>query len=92
MLKKLYSQEGYQPAQRSASWIKLKADYCPDVVDTLDLVPIGAWWGQGRKKEWLSPWLLAVYEPSSGEYYSLCRCMSGFSDAFYTAATERFLG
>lgn len=49
----------------------------------------GAWIGQGRKVKWFSPFLLAVWDPAREEYQSLCRCMSGFSDAFYTAATER---
>ena len=61
------------------------------MVDTIDLVPIGTWWGQGRKKNWLSPWLLAVYDPDRGTFASICRCMSGFSDAFCKAATWRFL-
>lgn len=91
MLKRLDLPSGYHPAHRSASWIKLKSDYLTSMHDSLDLVPIGAWHGQGRKTAWLSPWLLAVYNTSTGEYESLCRCMSGFTDEFYIAATQRFL-
>lgn len=40
---------GYAPAQRGLSWLKLKRDYLEGLADSLDLVPIGAWWGQGRK-------------------------------------------
>lgn len=39
----------YQPSKRSQSWIKLKRDYVEGLADSLDLVPIGAWHGQGRK-------------------------------------------
>lgn len=39
--------------------------------------------------KWFSPFLLAVWDPDREEFQSLCRCLSGFSDAFYTAATER---
>jgi ATP-dependent DNA ligase len=34
---------------------------------------------------------MAVYDPVSETYQSLCRCMSGFTDAFYAAATERLM-
>jgi len=30
-----------------------------------------------------------VHDPDTGELQSLCRVMSGFTDAFYKAATER---
>lgn len=39
--------------------------------------------------KWFSPFLLAVYDPASETFQSLCRCMSGFSDEFYAAATAR---
>jgi DNA ligase-1 len=49
----------------------------------LDLVPIAAWYGNGRKAGWFSPFLLAAYDPDTETYASVCRCMSGFTDAFY---------
>ncbi|KXZ42596.1 hypothetical protein GPECTOR_132g608 [Gonium pectorale] len=67
----------------------IKRDYCEGLRDSVDVVPIGAWYGQGRKVKWFSPFLLAVYDPVSETFQSLCRCMSGFSDEFYTAARER---
>jgi ATP-dependent DNA ligase I len=83
----------YEPSKRSDNWLKLKKDYCDGgedgLGDTLDLVPIGAWWGQGRKKSWFSPFLMAVWDPEREELQSICRCMSGFSDEFYEAATAR---
>ena len=41
--------------------------------ETLDLVPIAAWHGSGRKAGWLSPFLLAVYNPETDEYEALCK-------------------
>ena len=58
-------------------------DYCEELRDSLDLVPIGAWHGNGRKVGWYSPFLLAAWDPDTEEFQSVCRCMSGFSDAFY---------
>ncbi|KAA6428449.1 MAG: DNA ligase [Trebouxia sp. A1-2] len=90
MLKALDVAAGYQPSKRSDSWIKLKRDYCEGLRDSLDLVVIGAWQGQGRKVKWFSPFLLAAWDPEAEEYQSVCRCMSGFTDAFYADATTRF--
>ena len=87
MLKSLDA--AYQPSRRSESWIKLKKDYCLGLHESLDLVVIGAWYGSGRKAGWYSPFLLGVIDPETEEIQSLCRCMSGFTDDFYKAATAR---
>ncbi|KAL4419767.1 hypothetical protein ABPG75_006865 [Micractinium tetrahymenae] len=79
----------YEPSRRSDHWLKLKRDYCEGLHDTLDLVVIGAWWGNGRKKGWYSPYLLACYDPETEELQSVCRVMSGFSDQFYRDSLER---
>jgi DNA ligase-1 len=39
--------------------------------------------------KWFSPFLMAVYDRTTESYQSLCRCMSGFTDEFYEAATKR---
>lgn len=41
----------YEPDKRADSWLKVKKDY-GELGDSLDLVPIGAWHGQGRKAGW----------------------------------------
>eukprot|EP00898_Chlorokybus_atmophyticus_P005360 jgi/Chlat1/5825/Chrsp4S06177 len=83
MCKALDEESSYEPSKRSDRWLKVKRDYVSGLHDTLDLVPIGAWWGNGRKAGWFSPFLVAVWDPDKEEYQSLCRVMSGFSDAFY---------
>ena len=91
MVKRLDS--SYEPStKRWDSWLKLKKDYIEGMGDSLDLVPIGGWRGQGRKKRWVSPWLMATYDPTDGTLGSVCRVMSGFTDAFYKENTIRFLG
>ena len=72
----------YEADKRSTQWLKLKKDYMEGHAE-LDLVPIGAWYGQGRKSKWFSPILMAVYDPETETYASVCRVLSGFSDAFY---------
>lgn len=48
----------YEPDKRADSWLKVKKDYLDDLGDSLDLVPLGAWHGSGRKSKWWSPILL----------------------------------
>lgn len=74
----------YEPDKRLDSWLKVKKDYGA-TSDTLDLVPIAGWHGQGRKAQWWSPILLAVRNEETGCLEAVCKCMSGFTDAFYKA-------
>ncbi|KAI1499130.1 DNA ligase 1 [Biscogniauxia marginata] len=74
----------YEPDKRLDSWLKVKKDYNA-AFDTLDLVPVAGWHGQGRKARWWSPILLAVRNPETGALEAVCKCMSGFTDAFYKA-------
>ncbi|KAJ9126077.1 hypothetical protein QFC24_002349 [Naganishia onofrii] len=80
----------YEPDARSQGWLKVKKDYLEGMGDSLDLVPIGAWWGLGRKAGWYSPILLALYNPETGALEAVCKCISGFSDAFYKDLLVRF--
>ena len=83
----------YEPtARRSDGWLKLKKDYLEGMGDSLDLVPVGGWRGQGRKSRWISPWLMATYDPVEGTFGSVCRVMSGFTDAFYRENTVLYMG
>lgn len=79
----------YTPDRRLDAWLKVKKDYHA-TSDTLDLVPIAAWHGTGRKSAWWSPFLLAVRNPATGALDAVCKCMSGFTDAFYRANRARY--
>nr|GMD51989.1 DNA ligase 6 isoform X1 [Ipomoea batatas] len=92
MVKSLDVDAGYTPSKRSDAWLKVKKDYVEGLSDSLDLVPIGAWYGNGRKAGWYSPFLMACYNPDTEEYQSVCRAMSGFSDAFYKEMKDFFSG
>ncbi|KAK4119098.1 DNA ligase I [Parathielavia appendiculata] len=77
----------YEPDKRLDSWLKVKKDYSSSF-DTLDLIPVAGWHGQGRKAKWWSPILLAVRNDETGCLEAVCKCMSGFTDAFYKANKE----
>jgi DNA ligase 1 len=56
----------------------------------MDLVPIGAWHGNGRKAGWWSPILLACRNEEDGVLQAVCKCISGFTDAFYKDLNVRY--
>lgn len=74
----------YEPDKRLDSWLKVKKDYST-TSDTLDLIPVAGWHGQGRKNKWWSPILLACRNDETGSLEVVTKCMSGFTDAFYKA-------
>ncbi|KAJ9253180.1 hypothetical protein DTO195F2_7160 [Paecilomyces variotii] len=79
----------YEPDKRLDSWLKVKKDYST-ASDTLDLIPIAGWHGQGRKAKWWSPVLMAVRDPESGSLQAVTKCMSGFTDKFYQSMKEKY--
>ena len=79
----------YTPDKRLDSWLKVKKDYST-TSDTIDLIPIAAWHGSGRKAKWWSPILLAVRNPTTGSLEAVTKCISGFTDKFYKDNKERY--
>ncbi|OJJ51605.1 hypothetical protein ASPZODRAFT_127712 [Penicilliopsis zonata CBS 506.65] len=79
----------YEPDKRLESWLKVKKDYSTSS-ETLDLIPVAGWHGQGRKAKWWSPILLAVRNPETGAFEAVTKCMSGFTDKFYQANKEKY--
>jgi DNA ligase 1 len=79
----------YEPDKRLESWLKVKKDYSTSS-DTLDLIPIAAWHGNGRKAKWWSPILLAVRNPETGVLEAVTKCMSGFTDKFYQSNKDKY--
>lgn len=70
--------KGKSPASSFTQILTMRfADYLEGMGDSLDLVPIGAWWGLGRKAGWYSPILLGLYNPETGALEAVCKCISG---------------
>jgi DNA ligase-1 len=79
----------YEPDKRLESWLKVKKDYNTST-DTLDLIPVAGWHGQGRKSKWWSPILLAVRNSDTGTLVAVTKCISGFTDDFYKANRAKY--
>ncbi|MHB8632411.1 MAG: ATP-dependent DNA ligase [Thermoplasmatota archaeon] len=80
----------YKAGARGFAWIKFKADYDESLVDTLDLVAIGAFYGRGRRAGWYGALLMAAYDPEAGRWESVCKLGTGFSDEVLKGLKGRF--
>jgi ATP-dependent DNA ligase I len=73
----------YEAGRRGASWLKVKRAH------TLDLVVIGAEWGHGRRRGWLSNLHLGARDPETGGFVMLGKTFKGMTDEMLAWQTER---
>jgi DNA ligase-1 len=78
--KSIKSNSIYQAGDRGFLWIKYKREYKSELIDTLDLVVVGAYKGRGRRAGTYGALLLACYSKEEDVFKTLTKCGAGFTD------------
>ncbi|MFX1293778.1 MAG: ATP-dependent DNA ligase [Promethearchaeota archaeon] len=80
----------YSAGARGWSWIKLKESYQSKMVDSIDVVIVGAYIGRGRRAQTYGALLCAVLDKNDGKYKTICKVGSGFSDDMLSDFVQKF--
>lgn len=64
-------------------WYKIKP-----IMETLDLVIVGATWGEGRRSRWLSSYVLACRDPETGKLLECGMLSTGLTEQQYENMTR----
>jgi DNA ligase-1 len=75
----------YSAGRRGKAWRKVKP------VRTYDLVVLGAEWGHGRRRGWLSNLHLGARDPHTGEFLMVGKCFKGLTDELLEWQTRELL-
>jgi DNA ligase 1 len=75
----------YSAGRRGRAWRKVKP------VRTYDLVVLGAEWGHGRRRGWLSNLHLGARDPSTGDFVMVGKTFKGLTDELLEWQTKELL-
>jgi DNA ligase-1 len=80
IVKSVSPESVYKAGARGWLWIKYKRSYVSKMVDTVDLVVVGAFYGKGKRRGKFGALLMAAYNPEEDVFESVCKVGSGFTD------------
>jgi DNA ligase-1 len=75
----------YAPGKRGKNWLKIKP-----VMETLDLVVIGAKWGEGRRASFLGSYRLGCRDTATGNILDMGFVATGLTDESLAELTDMF--
>lgn len=75
----------YAPGKRGKNWLKIKP-----VMETLDLVVIGAKWGEGRRASFLGSYRMGCLDQLTGKLLDIGWVATGLTDEALADLTEMF--
>ena len=78
--KSITSESIYQAGARGWLWIKYKRDYKSEMIDTVDLVVVGGFWGKGKRAGSYGALLMAAYDDETDTFKTVCKVGTGFTD------------
>jgi DNA ligase-1 len=82
-------QSTYRAGARGWAWIKLKKEYSGNVIDSMDLVVLGALHGKGRRVGKYGALLLGTYDKTNDTFYTIGKVGTGFTDEILSALSDR---
>jgi DNA ligase-1 len=84
---------GYQAGKRNFEWIKLKKSMDRGLVDTVDMVVVGYYYGSGRRADLgIGALLGAIYNEEEERYDAICKIGTGISDELFKKILEKLSG
>lgn len=88
MAKSIGRESVYRAGSRGFLWIKYKKDYSTNLMDSFDLVVVGAFYGMGKRAGKYGALLMAAFNHDTGMYSTVCKLGTGFDDAFLDELPE----
>ncbi|NIQ05542.1 MAG: ATP-dependent DNA ligase [Candidatus Korarchaeota archaeon] len=79
IVKKLGKNSSYKPGKKTWNWIKYKRSFKSKMIDTVDLVAVGAFGNRGPTKFKYDGLLFAAYDPENDTFPSVCKVSTGFT-------------
>ena len=80
----------YQPGKRNFNWIKLKRQEGANVIDTLDVVVLGYYAGEGKRAGFgIGAFLVGVYDKARDCFETIAKIGTGLTDEQWIELKKR---
>lgn len=71
----------YQPGKRNFNWIKLKREAHATLIDTIDVVILGYYVGQGKRAKFgIGAFLVGIYDAAKDQFETVAKVGTGMTD------------